>query len=138
MKKTIATLITGLFATAAFAQTPAPAAAPAPAAKTEAHVVKTESKETTVVKTDAKDAHVVKTETKETTVTPGAKEESHHHQDRSKNPQEVRQGPRQGSERSQGSGKNRQRASAGTGRHGSRDPSRQVISRRSPLRRGWS
>ena len=32
MKKTIATLIIGLFASAAFAQTPAPATTPAPAA----------------------------------------------------------------------------------------------------------
>jgi hypothetical protein len=36
MKKTIATLIAGLFATAAFAQAPAPAAATPAAAKVEA------------------------------------------------------------------------------------------------------
>jgi len=44
MKKIIATLIAGLFATAAFAQTPAPATTPAPA-KAEAKVeTKTEAK----------------------------------------------------------------------------------------------
>ncbi len=57
MKKVIATLIAGLFATAAFAQTPA---APAKAeAKHTKEVAKAEAKETkAVVKADAKEAAV--------------------------------------------------------------------------------
>ena len=60
MKKAIVTLIAGLFATAAFAQTPVAPAAPAKAeaAHTKA-VAKAEAKETkAVVKADAKEAAV--------------------------------------------------------------------------------
>jgi ABC-type uncharacterized transport system YnjBCD substrate-binding protein len=66
MKNTIAALIAGLFATAAFAQTPAPAA-PAAAVKAEAkhetQAAKAEAKETKAeakveAKTDVKEAKV--------------------------------------------------------------------------------
>jgi hypothetical protein len=71
MNKVIATLIAGLFATAAFAQTPAATAPVAPTkaeAKHDKTVVKAEAKEAaTVAKADAKEAKTVaKAEVKET------------------------------------------------------------------------
>ena len=63
MKKAIVTLIAGLFATAAFAQTPATPAASVPAKVEAAHtkaVVKADAKEAqAVVKADAKEAKAV-------------------------------------------------------------------------------
>ena len=63
MKKAIVTLIAGLFATAAFAQTPAAPAAAVPAKVEAAHtkaVVKADAKEAqAVVKADAKEAKAV-------------------------------------------------------------------------------